>query len=224
MSDALLKLAPTAQTVILIVAAYFAWRGWVRGWDRERRLLVWLLIGLAVVNLGGGFLIRRINGFYIAFRILAQSGFDVQAAFQVAAEQFSKIPPLIPEKWETLALVLIFLAFAWWGNRSPGQPSQGQQATGIGQITGRILDLPGEVLRRLPGVVLGGVNGFILAYYIVPRVFRVDTTPVEKTIVAVPIAPALELLQQNLVNVVVAVIVAALLRLVQTGVRAGRAG
>jgi hypothetical protein len=238
MSDTLLKLAPSAQTVIALVAAFFAWRGWVRGWDRERRLLVWLLIGLAVVNLGGAFLIRRLNGFYVAFRILAQAGFDVQAAFKVAAEQFAKIPPLIPKERETLALVLIFLAFAWWGNRPPRRPKKTKseslvemakevlQTTVTSPITGigKLLGLPGEVLKKLPGVVLGGVNGFIIAYYVVPRVFSLDTTPVEKTIVTVPIAPALELLKQNVVNVVVAVIVVALLRLFQTGARAGSKG
>jgi hypothetical protein len=222
MSNALLRWTPTAQIVVLVLVAFFAWRGWVRGWDREWRLLVWLLIGLAVVSLGGAFLIQRINGFYIGFRILAQAGFDVQAAFKVAGEEYANIPPLIPKDRESLALALIFLGFAWWGSRQSGRTSQATTRPGSG--SGGLSSLPGAILGSIPAIILGGINGFIIAYYLVPQVFKIGTTPVEQTVVTMPIASILQFLQENVVNVIIALIGVTLLRLFQTGVRASNKG
>ena len=220
----------TPVQVIGAIAFLFAWRGLRRTWVRERRLFIWLLIGYAVITLWGDQIIQFINQYWIILQLLARAGFNLQKVFLIAPQEIQKIKPLVTPERRALAEAILFLLFAWWGNRPPPKPKKGEGDELIARLrrllTGEekkpktpaqtIVGFPGRLLDTVPSLVLGGINGALLAYFVVPRVLRVDTTVAERTVITLPVADAVALIQDNLVNIVLALIVVALLRLFQT--------
>jgi len=190
----LVKLEP-AQ-VILGIALLFGLIGFFRGAKREFWVTAVIILVQALIRWQGKRLVKLTNNLYLMVRIAVEGRFDLEK-IREALGRVGEIPPLIPEQRETIFLIGVFLlatllAYVLGNRFIKVRPT----------TFGPLIIYPGwPFLIKLAGGVLGAINGYLIAYFLVPQVF-----PEPETTIVLPSGPMTEFLGKHLFNVVIGII------------------
>lgn len=182
--------------VILGIVLLFGLIGFFRGSSREFWVTMAIVLAQALIQWQGELLVKLANNLYMMARIAIAGRFDLQK-IREALDKIGEISPLVPEERETLFLIGVFLLVVLLvyllGNRLiKARPAP----------LGPLIIYPGwPFLTRLAGVTLGGINGYLIAYFVVPQVF-----PKPETTFLLPSGPMAEFLSKYLFNVVIGII------------------
>lgn len=182
--------------VILGVAFLFGLIGFFRGASRESWATAVIILVQALIRWQGKTLVKLTNNLYLMVRIAVEGRFDLQK-IREALGKVGEIPPLIPEEREMVFLIGVFFLATFLvyvlGNRF----------IKVRAVPwGPLITYPGwPLLIRLVGAALGAINGYLIAYFLVPQVF-----PEPETTIVLPSGPMTEVLGENLFNVVIGII------------------
>lgn len=164
----------------------FGLMGLRRGVFRELLALVGVFLATVVGRWGAPFLEPWVNRFYKLGMFAFKGGLAADDPASVLAEM-GDLTPLVTTDSDrlilgTAAFALIVLAFYL-----------------LGEL---VVDPPKTISQRLSGVVLAGVSGYFIAYFLAPR-----HLPVPETTIRFSTEGLLALLTQNLIKVVLAFVV-----------------
>jgi len=182
--------------VILGVAFLFGLLGFLRGASRESWATVVIIRVQALIRWQGKTLVKLANNLYLMARIAVEGRFDLQK-IREALEKVGEIPSLIPEGREMVFLIGVFflatfLVYVLSNRFIKVRPIP----------WGPMIIYPSwPLLIRLAGAALGAINGYLIAYFLVPQVFREP-----ETTIVLPSGPMTEVLGENLFNVVIGII------------------
>lgn len=197
--------------VIILFSVVFIVIGFLRGVRAEAWATALIVMAIVILRVWGDTLITYTNRIYRLTRFALAGGIIAEDPIAIW-QRFAEMPPLIESDVEKLLFrVSLFLTLYL-----------------IGLIIGRIavrrrlIPVGFQLIRQLPdlgerllGAVLGGVNGFLIAFFVLPQVL-----PAEKeTVIVVPRTRIVtEFMTENLVNVaVVVLVIIILLGLMATG-------
>jgi hypothetical protein len=202
--------------VVFLFSIMFIVIGFVRGVRAEAWSTVFILVSFTVLALAGDTLIVWSNRIYKLSRFALAGGIVAEDPVTIW-QQFADDPPLIETDFEKILFrMTLFMGFFL-----------------LGFILGRIrvrrslVPVSVQLIRQLPdlgerllGAILGGMNGFLIAYFVLPIVVPVD----RETIIVVPENQAIaEAMAQNLANVAfVIIVIVILLGLMASGGIRGR--
>ena len=141
--------------VLGIIFAVFAFLGFRRGVNRELLLMVGIGLAIMLAAKAGPSFQPQVNRFYKLARFALSGGLTSENPAE-AWLGLSDLPPLIdtPEKVELLSLALFTLTVLFFyvlGEMFYAGP----QSPWLGFL----------------GLISGGINGFLIAYYLIPIVF-----------------------------------------------------
>lgn len=209
LGDEVVRLMPLE--LIVLFCGLFAILGFTRGVRAETWVMAFILIAFVVLQTLGDTVVKyanqiyRLLGFALAGGIIADNPVEIW-------QRFAGKPPLIETETEKVLFRLaLFLLFYLLGLLA-GRIAVRRKLTPLGFRLIRQLPDLGE---RLLGTVLGAVNGFLIAMFVLPRVL-----PAEKeTVIVVPKTRVItDFMTENLGNIAFAVIVVIiLLGLMATG-------
>jgi uncharacterized membrane protein required for colicin V production len=135
-----------------ITLAVFGLLGFRRGVNRELLLMVGIAVAMLLANSIGPALIPVVNQLYRLLRFAVSGGLG--GADPTAAWQASKqLPDLVSATRDAQfvvigVFVLIVLTFYAWGQRRVAEPR--------------------SFMSKILGLLAGGINGFLVAYYLFP--------------------------------------------------------
>ena len=146
-----------------LVLAFFGFLGFRRGVNRELLLMIGIGLGILFAAKGGPSLQPQVNRFYKLGRFALQGGLTAENPADVWAG-LNDLAPLIdtPEKVELLSLGLFLGVVGLF------------YALGQAFYAG-----PHSPWLRLLGLISGGINGFLIAYYLIPIVFPQPVAVIE---------------------------------------------
>jgi hypothetical protein len=197
--------------VVLLFSVIFIIVGFLRGVRAEAWTTAFIVLAFIVLGLFGDALVAWANRFYKLTRFALAGGIVAENPVEIW-QQFADSPPLIETDFErmvfriavflTLYLIGLFVARA--------AVSRSLAPIGFGLIR-RLPDL-GE---RVMGALLGAVNGFLVALFVLPQVLPAT----RRTVIVVPQTTAVsDFLQENLINVAfIIVVIAIVLGLMASG-------
>jgi hypothetical protein len=190
----LVKLEPLH--VILGIAFLFGLIGFFRGASREFWATVVIILVQALIRWQGKTLVKLTNNLYLMVRIAVEGRFDLQK-IKEALDKVGEIPPLIPEEQEMVFLIGVFFLTTFLVYVLSNRFIKVRPVT-----WGPLIIHPGwPLIIKLAGAALGAINGYLIAYFLVPQVF-----PEPETTVVLPSGPMTEFLGKNLFNVVIGII------------------
>lgn len=197
--------------VIVLFSIVFVVVGFVRGVRAEVWITAFILIAFLILRLAGDTLITWTNRIYRLSRFALAGGIIAENPVEIW-QKFADKPPLIETDVEKLLFRMgLFLALYLLG-LIIGRLSVQRKLVPVSlQLVRKLPDL-GE---RVMGAVLGGVNGFLIAFFVLPRVLPAD----KETVIVVPKTSIVtDFMTQNLVNVAfVVLVIIILLGLMATG-------
>ncbi len=172
--------------LIIGLVALFGLMGLRRGVFRELLSLFGVFLATAVGRWGTRFLEPWVNRFYKLGMFALKGGLVTDDPASVL-EEMGDLSPLVSTDSErlilgTAAFALIVLAFYL-----------------VGEL---VVDPPKAISQRLSGIVLAGVNGYFIAYFLAPR-----HLPTPRTTIRFSASDMIDLLTQNLVKVVLAFVI-----------------
>lgn len=197
--------------VIVLFSIVFVVVGFVRGVRAEAWITAFILIAFLILRLAGDTLITwtnriyRLSRFALAGGIIAENPVDIW-------QKFADKPPLIETDVEKLLFRMGLFLVLYLLGLIIGRLSVQRKLVPVSlQLVRKLPDL-GE---RVMGAVLGGVNGFLIAFFVLPRVLPVD----KETVIVVPKTSIVtDFMTENLVNVAfVVLVIIILLGLMATG-------
>jgi hypothetical protein len=159
----------------------FGLMGLRRGVLRELLTLLGVFLAIVVGKWGASFLEPWVNRFYKLIMFALKGGLVTDDPSSVLAEM-GVLTPLVTTDSDRLILgtvvfALVILAFYLLGEY--------------------VIDPPKKISQRLAGVILAGVNGYFIAYFLVPR-----HLPTPQTTIRFSTSGMIDLLAQNLIIVV----------------------
>ena len=197
--------------VIVLFSIVFVVVGFVRGVRAEAWITAFILVAFLILRLAGDTLITWTNRIYKLSRFALAGGIIAENPVEIW-QKFADKPPLIETEVEKLLYrMAIFLALYLIG-LIIGRLSVQRKLVPVSlQLVRKLPDL-GE---RIMGAILGGVNGFLIAFFVLPRVLPAD----QETVIVVPKTSIVtDFMTQNLVNVAfVVLVIIILLGLMATG-------
>lgn len=169
--------------LIIGLVVLFGLMGLRRGVFRELLSLFGVFLATVVGKWGAPFLEPWVNRLSKLMMFALKGGLAADDPARVLAEM-GDVKPLISTDSDRLilgsvAFVLIVLAFYILGES--------------------VIDPPKAIYQRLSGIILAGVNGYFIAYFLAPR-----HLPTPRTTIRFSTEGLLDLLTQNLVKVVLA--------------------
>jgi uncharacterized membrane protein required for colicin V production len=172
--------------LIIGFVVLFGLMGLRRGVFRELLALVGVFLAMAVGKWGAPVLQPWVNRFY-KLGMFALKGGLVSDDPASVLEEMGDLARLVSTESDllilgTAAFVLIVLVFYL-----------------VGEL---VVDPPQTISQRLSGLVLAGVNGYFIAYFIAPR-----HLPAPETTIRFSTEGLVDLLSQNLVKVVLAFVI-----------------
>ena len=172
--------------LIIGLVVLFGLMGLRRGVFRELLALAGVFLAMAVGYRGAGFLEPWVNRFYKLGMFAIKGGLATDDPASVLTEM-GDLTRLVSTESDllilgTVAFVLIVLVFYL-----------------VGEL---VVDPPEAISQRLSGLVLAGVNGYFIAYFLAPR-----HLPAPETTIRFSTEGLVELLSQNLVKVVLAFVI-----------------
>ena len=164
----------------------FGLMGLRRGVFRELLTLVGVFLATVVGRWGAPFLEPWVNRFSKLIMFALKGGLVTDDPASVLAEMGDLTPPVTTDSDRlilgTAAFALIILAFYLLGEF--------------------VVDPPKAISQRLSGIVLAGVNGYFIAYFLAPR-----HLPTPRTTIRFSTSDMIDLLTQNLIKVVLAFVI-----------------
>jgi hypothetical protein len=159
----------------------FGLMGLRRGVFRELLTLLGVFLAIVVGKWGTSFLEPWVNRFYKLIMFALKGGLITDDPSSVLAEM-GVLTPLVTTDSDRLILgtvvfALVILAFYLLGEY--------------------VIDPPKKISQRLAGVILAGVNGYFIAYFLVPR-----HLPTPQTTIRFSTSGMIDLLARNLIIVV----------------------
>jgi hypothetical protein len=159
----------------------FGLMGLRRGVLRELLTLLGVFLAIVVGKWGASFLEPWVNRFYKLIMFALKGGLITDDPSSVLAEM-GVLTPLVTTDSDRLILgtvvfALVILAFYLLGEY--------------------VIDPPKKISQRLAGVILAGVNGYFIAYFLVPR-----HLPTPQTTIRFSTSGMIDLLARNLIIVV----------------------
>jgi len=188
-----------APVVVLIVIGLFAWWGRGHGWRREAHITFFIILATILLTYYDELLIAYTNRFWRFFLFAIRGGLiadDPAALFAT----IRKLPPLIETPFGRTLFKLIFFSLlsvmGWYVGRRRVK-IQGERAGSIGPFT---FTTGGKLNRRdrLFGALLGAVDGYLVANFVLPRISQAPTITV-----VIPNAEVVDLLKINFIYVIV---------------------
>ncbi len=197
--------------VIVLFSIVFIVVGFIRGVRSEAWITTFILIAFAVLRIAGDTLITYTNRIYRLTRFALAGGIIAENPVEIW-QQFADKPPLIETEVEKLLFrMALFLALYLFG-----------LILGRFTVKRTLVPVGFQLIRKLPdlgerflGAVLGGVNGFLIAFFVLPQVL-----PAEKeTVIVIPKTSVVtDFMTENLANVAfVVLIIIILMGLMATG-------
>lgn len=197
--------------VIVLFCAVFVVMGFARGVRAEVWVTAFILIAFLVLRVSGETLITYANRTYKLSRFALAGGIIAENPVEIW-QQFADSPPLIESETEKLMFrVAVFLVLYLLG-LIVGRVTVERALTPVGlQLIRELPDLGERVL----GAVVGGVNGFLVAFFVLPRILPAE----QETVIVVPETNTIaEFMSNNVVNIAfVMVVIIILLGLMASG-------
>lgn len=215
LSDETVQLMPLE--VVALFAVVFIVFGFVRGVRAEAWITTFILLTFVVLETFGDTLttwanrVYRLSRFALAGGIIAENPVDIW-------QEFANAPPLIETGSEQVLFRLSVLLALYLLGTIIGRLTVKRTLEPVGLRLVRKLPDLGE---RLLGALLGGVNGFLIAFFVLPRVLPAD----KETVIVLPKTTVVtDYMNENIVNVgFVVIVIVVLLGLMATGgIRQGR--
>lgn len=203
-----------ALIVVLLVVLFFALMGYGHGWRREVYRTIAIIIATIVLTYFEAELVALANRFWRFFLFAIRGGLladDPSAVFaRVRREPLLINTPVERVAFNLVVFTILILVAAWFARRQV--KIQGEKAGTVGSF---IFMTSGKLRprERLLGAALGAVNGYLVANFVLPRVFQAAPT----TTVVIPNTAVTGLLQVNFIPVIV-VLVAVILAIAVLGV------
>lgn len=215
LSDETVQLMPLE--VVVLFSAIFIIIGFIRGVRAEVWITVFILVAFLVLQVAGDTLITWTNRIYRLTRFALAGGIIAENPVEIW-EDFADLPPLIESDGEKLLFRITLFLVLYLLGLIIGRIAVRRKLVPVGfQLIRKLPDL-GE---RLLGAVLGAVNGFLIALFVLPRVLPAQ----KETIIVVPETNVVtDFMSDNIVNVgfVVLVIIILLGLMATGGIRQGR--
>lgn len=202
LGDGTVQLMPLQ--VIVLFSIVFIVIGFVRGVRAEAWITVFIVAAFVVLGVFGETLITWTNRIYRLTRFALAGGIIAEDPVAIW-QQFADNPPLLESDVEKIMFRMALFLILYLAGFILGRIAVRRTLEPVGfRLIRKLPDL-GE---RLMGAVLGGVNGFLIAFFVLPRVL-----PAEKeTVIVVPKTSIVtDFMSENLVNVAFAVIVIVIL-------------
>ncbi len=143
-----------------VTLSLFGFVGFRRGVNRELLSLIGIALGMWLAGNLGVAVKAWVNLFFKLGRFALTGGLtsdDPMAAWEEARNQLDLVQGSAQEQFLVLvAFVLIVLVFYQWGQRR--------------------FPAPDAFMLRVLGLLAGGINGFLVAYYLLPLLFPTPTT------------------------------------------------
>lgn len=197
--------------VIILFSFVFIVVGFIRGVRAEVWITAFILVAFLILRVTGDTLITYANRIYRLTRFALAGGIIAENPVEIW-QQFADKPPLIESDVDKLLFRLaLFLALYLLGLIAGRIWVQRKLVPVSLQLVRKLPDL-GE---RLLGAILGGVNGFLIAFFVLPQVLPAD----KETVIVVPKTSVVtHFMAQNLVNIAfVILVIIILLGLMATG-------
>ena len=148
------------KLIVPIVVLFFAYLGCRRGISKELLSLVGVLVATALAKGQTAFLSGWVNRLYRIGMFAVKGGLSASDPGKVMAEISKLAPPISTPEQEKLLVVVSFVVllavFYLLGEDKVGQPQ--------------------DLMQRVLGLFVGGLNGFLIGRFLFPRLF-----PGEKT-------------------------------------------
>jgi hypothetical protein len=187
--------------LIIGLVVLFGLMGLRRGVFRELLALFGVFLATVVGRWGASFLEPWANRFYRLGMFALKGGLVAEDPASIFAE-VKELPPLVTTDSDrlivgTAAFALVVLAFYLLGEF--------------------VVDPPEKISQRLSGIVLAGMNGYFIAYFLAPR-----HLPTPETTIRFSASDMIDLLTQNLIKVVLAFVIILIVFGLQMSTRAKR--
>lgn len=185
-----------SQDIVLAIAIIFGVIGFTQGARREMTVTLFILLGIALTSWFDEQVVVWVNRIYRLIRI-ALSGALTSDNPGAALARVPATPLIEGADSRFILRLVVFGVVLWlgyWLSR------RGKKVlTPLGLAT---LRRPPVLLARLAGAIAGAINGFLITYYLIPRL-----SPGVQTVLVIPTF-ATSLLQQRWLPLVVLVVVA----------------
>ena len=190
--------------LLVLVGTLFVVIGFARGVRAELWVTGTIVLGYVVLQAFGDDLVKWTNRFYRLFLFGIRGGPFVEDPIAVW-NRVRDAPPLVGTERERLLFsVAVFLAFYLLGF-TMGRRRVARQLT---PVSLRLLRNFGDLMERVLGGVIGFVNGFLVAGFVLPRVLPAR----ERTVVVMPSTEVVtQFMAQHMVNIAVAVLIIVIL-------------
>lgn len=204
----------TATTVVLIFVAIFAYLGSRRDVRKELLFFAGLLIGTLLSLVDNKPLVPIANRLYRLILFAIRGGVMTEDPLPIW-EAVKARPPLVdladPESvlfFNTVVFAVVGIAFYFLGNRlwQEELPNILTILTMAGSKKSR-RQLPNALITQLTSTVVGGLNGFLVAMFVIPRYLA--TT---QTLIVIPGTAAWDILTRNLRYAIVVVFLVFIVR------------
>lgn len=186
-----------ASDLILAVAIIFGLIGFMRGARREMTVTLFIILAVLLTTWFEDTLVQWINRVYR----LALLGFLVARNPDNPGQALTAAGPignLLDPSGDRFALrILVFFGVLWLGYWISRRGKKVMTPLGLATLR-RAPDL----LARLAGFIAGAINGFLIAYFLIPRL-----APGVQTVLVIPTF-ATSLLQQQYIPLVVILVLA----------------
>ncbi len=195
----------TATTVVLIFVAIFAYRGYKRDVRKELLFFGGLVLGTLLSLVDSKPLVPHVNRFYRMFLFAIKGGLMSDDPLPVW-EAVKQRPPLVnvedPKNllwFNTVVFVVLGLLSYWLGNRLWRGSPPDILAMATARLQGKkksrksLNQITSALLTQLTSTVIGGLSGFLVAMFFIPR----DLASTQ-TLVVIPGTAAWDVLTQNL--------------------------
>jgi len=190
--------------VLALVGAVFVLIGFSRGVRAELWATGMIVLGHVVLRAFGDDLIKWTNRFYKLFLFGIRGGPFAEDPIEIW-NKIKDAPPLVGTDQEKLLFsVVVFLGFYLLGFVM----GRRRVAKKLTPVSLGLLRNFGDLMERLLGGVIGFVNGFLVAGFVLPRVLPAR----ERTVVVVPSTEVVtSFMTQHLVNIAVTVLIIVIL-------------
>ncbi len=184
--------------VLLAIGVVFGLIGFLRGVAREVITAIGIIIAYAFIRWGESFLVRWTNKFHKLAVFAAKGGLAANDPTAIWP-QVANLPPFIETDGEKLIfrlvvfVSLVILAYVV-GNRVLSSRTD---------TVGPLAIYPGlSLLSRFLGLATGLIEGYLIAYFVLPEVF-----PKAETVIKLPTGPVAGFLNQNVALVFVGFVI-----------------
>ncbi|MBS1252463.1 MAG: hypothetical protein MAG451_01502 [Anaerolineales bacterium] len=209
MGDETVQLMPLE--LIVLFSALFIVVGFIRGVRAEGWITAFIVFAFVILRIAGDTLTTWANRIYKLSRFGLAGGIIAENPVEIWEETVNMSPLIETDVEKVLFRMALFLALYLLGLVA-GRIAVKRVLVPVG--FGLIRELP-DLGERLLGAVLGAVNGFLIAFFVLPRVLPAR----KETVIVVPETSVVtDFMNENVVNAAFAVVVIIiLLGLMATG-------